>query len=291
MNEYEMSFQSANTVSYSKRTAVYVVEPDEINAQTGIMHFAHGWGGNRYQYLEMQKEFADHYNLVCIATEYRQSGYDFDAITGTGACVPYDASHFQVMDCLNALRKTLALYPDANKQRLISFGGSQGGHIALLMSIFCPNTFAFAVSGSGISHLDDAIAKWAGRDFCADELATRDIVRMAARIKSPVALVHGTADDVVPDAHTHLLEKALREHNKNLRVKYVEGAGHSLAPVTDRKKMTVELADDWLKTLVNGHTNDFDLQSKVEIPCVTRKLVIDWSKEMHDSTLIRWMDK
>lgn len=291
MNEHEICFQSANTVDYSKRIAVYVVEPDEINSQTGIMHFAHGWGGNRYGYREMQKEFANHYNLICIATEYRQSGYDFDAITGNGAAVPYDTSHFQVMDCLNALRKTLALYPTANKQRLISFGASQGGHVAMLMSIFCPRTFAFVVSGSGISHVDQKIQGWAGRDFSADELAIRDVVRMADRIQCPVALIHGTADTTVPDSHTRLLEKALKENGKTVRIKYVASGGHSLDPVTTRKAVTKELANDWLKSLVSQQTNDFDSRSKIEIPCVTRKLVIDWSRAMPDSALITWMAK
>jgi len=288
MNEYEVTCQSANTLNYSKKIFIYIVEPSIINDQTGIMHYAHGWGGNRYQYRDVQKEFADRYNLICIATEYRQSGYYFDPVTGTGADVPYDASHYQVIDCLNAVRKAISLYPSINRRRLISFGGSQGGHVAMLMSIFCPHTFAFVVSGSGISHADPKITGWAGRDFSADELAIRDVIRMAGRVQCPVALMHGTADTVVAVDHTRLLEKALRENGKTVRVKYVEGGGHALEPVTDRKTVTVELADDWLKSLVNQQANDFDSQSKIEIPCVTRKVVIDWSKPPADSALISW---
>ena len=291
MNEFEITFQSTNTQSYSKKIFVYAVRPSVMNARTGLMHFAHGWGGNRYQYREMQQEFADRYNLVCIAAEFRQSGYYFDPVTGTGADLPYDASHYQVLDCLNAVREMLSIYPAVNKQRLIAFGGSQGGHIAMLMSIFAPQTFAFVVSACGVSHADEKIIAWTGRDFSADELAIRDVVRMADRVKCPVALMHGTADKSVADNHTRFLEKVLKEHGKTVRVKYIEGGGHGLEPVTDRKTVTVELADDWLKTMVNERENDFDLQSRVEIPCITKKCVFDWCKPVSDSTLVSWINK
>ncbi|MFC1454452.1 alpha/beta hydrolase family protein [Verrucomicrobiota bacterium] len=288
MNESEITFQSANTQNYSKKIFVYAVRPSVVNARTGLMHFAHGWGDNRYQYREMQQEFADRYNLVCIATEFRQSGYYFDSVTGAGADLPYDASHYQVLDCLNSVRKILSVYPVINKQRLIAFGGSQGGHIAMLMSIFAPQSFAFVVSACGVSHADENIIAWTGRDFSPDELAVRDVVRMADRVKCPVALMHGTADKTVSDNHTRLLEKALKEHGKTVRVKYIEGGSHCLGPVTDRKTVTVELADDWLKTMVNERVNDFDQRSRVEIPCVTKKCVIDWSKPPEETTLISW---
>jgi pimeloyl-ACP methyl ester carboxylesterase len=290
MNEYEITFQSANTQTYSKKIFVYVVEPSKVNRDTGLMHFAHGWGGNRYWYREMQQEFADRYNLVCIGTEFRQSGYYFDPVTGVGADLPYDASHYQVLDCLNAVRKTLALYPAINTRRLIAFGGSQGGHISMLMGIFAPQTFAFIVAACSVTRMDNYVIGMAGRDFSPDELAIRDVVRMAGRVQCPVALMHGTADKTIPDTHTRLLEKALRENGKTVRVKYIEGGGHGLEPVTDRKTITVELADDWLKSQVNQRKNDFDLKSRIEIPCVVKKCVIDWSRLPEDSRLISWQN-
>ncbi|MFA7160802.1 MAG: prolyl oligopeptidase family serine peptidase [Kiritimatiellia bacterium] len=288
MNELELAFQSANTKSYSKKIFVYVVQPSKMTRRTGLMHFAHGWGGNRYQYREMQRDFSDRYNLVCISTEFRQSGFYFDPVTGTGADLPYDASHYQVLDCLNAVRKTLSIYPALNRRRLISFGGSQGGHIAMLMGIFAPNTFACIVAACSLTRIDESISAWTGRDFSADELAVRDVVRMAGLVKCPVALMHGTADRTVPDIHTRMLEKALRESGKTVRSKYVKGGGHALEPVTDRKTTTIRLAGDWLASLASRGKNDFDLKTKVEIPCATKKCVLDWSKPHEDASLLSW---
>ena len=135
MRDFESVFKSTNSIHYAKPITVYVAVPDRMDAETGLMHFAHGWGGNRYGYRAMQQEFADRYNVVGVATEFRQSGYDFDPVTGTGAYRPYDASNIQVLDCLNAVRHVLGLYPGLNRARLIAFGGSQGAHISMLMKI------------------------------------------------------------------------------------------------------------------------------------------------------------
>lgn len=288
MQEYEVICLSHNKPLAGKKIFIYVVEPSVINAETGLMHFAHGWGCNRYAYRDMQREFADRFNMVCICTEYRQSGYWFDPISGAGSDVPYDASHYQVIDCLNACRKILALYPALNRRRLVSFGASQGGHIAMLMSIFCPHTFACVISLCGISHVDAKTAGWAGRDFSEDELYVRDVVKMAGRVQCPVAIAHGTADDVVDVAHTRLLEQALKAACKTVRSRYIEGGGHAMQPVTDRKSVALEMASDWIESMPGPESNDFDARSKVEIPCVSKTLVLDWSKAMDDGALMAW---
>ncbi len=292
MNEYEIVFQSANSIHYPKRITALIVAPRRIDEQTGIMHFAHGWGGNRFAYQKAQREFAELYNLICVATEYRQSGYEADPVVGRGVVWPYDASHYQVLDCINAVRRTLELYPGVNRRRLIAFGGSQGGHIAMLMAIFCPSTFAFVISASMLAYVDEERRRgWVGRDFSDDELAVRDVIRMAARVRCPVALIHGTADEVVSDTHTRLLEKALREQGREVRVRYVEGGEHSLGPGADRTTVAAELAGDWLRTLVNPKATDFELESRIEIPCVRKTCVLDWSKPPADSALVSWIEK
>lgn len=291
MKEYEITFHSCNSENYSKRITVCIIEPHTVSESTGIMHFAHGWAGNRFQYDAMMKDFANRYDLICIATEYRQSGYDFDPATGRGACMPYDFSHFQVIDCLNSLRTVIGMYPRINKKRIITFGGSQGGHISMLMAAFCPNTFALAISACGISHVTPSWQKKAGRSFSEDDLAVRDVVRMASRIQCPVVLIHGMSDETVPDDHTRMLQEALRSTGKDVRVKYYKGAGHMLQPVTDRRSSTVELANDLLQNVHDGKQIDFDAESRICIECVNKKFIIDWSKPPNDHTLIQWEEK
>lgn len=289
MHARDFTFPSANTAEYPKPITARAVEPDHMDAATGLLHCCHGWSGNRFQYIELMEDFANRYNLVCVSTEFRQSGYDFDTRTGLGAETPYDGSHYQVVDCLNAVREALRLYPGLDRGRLLLFGGSQGGHISMLMSIFAPDTFACVLSGSGISRFDGERIRWCGRHFTPDELAIRDVARMAGRVKCPVALHHGTADTTVPAGHTRDLEAALRAAgNVELRVKYIEGGEHSLEPVTDRKTVAIEMADDLLRGARHPGMDDFMAKRTVTIPCVDRALVLDWKRDTGDANLMRW---
>ncbi|MDD5599500.1 MAG: acetylxylan esterase [Victivallaceae bacterium] len=133
MKEYEITFTSSN----DKRITAYVVEPDPSDVAPGLIHIAHGWGGNIFSTIprEAQKEFAARYNLISVATEYRQSGYDSNGLTGFGSELPYDFSYRQTIDCLNAIRTILRRHPIIDKSRIIAWGASHGGHISNHASI------------------------------------------------------------------------------------------------------------------------------------------------------------
>jgi len=162
MKTFEITYNSVNSETYPKPITMLIIQPDCINDNTGAMLFTHGWGGNRFQHRDKMEYTADEFNLVCISVEYRQSGYDFNPVTGLGAYLPYDASFYQVFDVLNGLRFVLTLIQKINRKRLFHYGGSQGGCIALLSSIFAPDTFAFVYASSAISYFDETHIKWSG---------------------------------------------------------------------------------------------------------------------------------
>jgi dipeptidyl aminopeptidase/acylaminoacyl peptidase len=208
-------------------------------------------------------------------------------VKGSGAYRPYDASHYQTVDCLQAVRESLARFA-VNPTRLFAFGGSQGGHITLLMAEMSPRTFGMIVAACSVTHIDQKCMGWTGRLLSADELAVRDAVRLCARIDCPVVLMHGTADEAVPDSHTRVLEAALRREGKQVVSRYVEGGGHMLEPVTTRHAVTKELADEYLRTIRTDGTSVFSRGERVVVPCVSRSFVLDWSREGRDPGLMAW---
>lgn len=288
MRKYEISFPSVNSASYSKSITALVIEPDNIDSETGAMLFSHGWGGNRFQHQDKMEYSTENFNVISIATEYRQSGYDFDAVKGLGSYLPYDGSFYQVFDTLNAFRELLRIRPVINRERLFNYGGSQGGHVALLCSIFAPDTFAFTYASSPITHFDEIRINWTARTFAEHELAVRNVVDHADLIKCPLFLEHGTADPTVDCLHTEKLEKKLKKLKKKHTVKYYKGGDHALMPTISKFDAFKAMAPDAMKKLRSKRKDDFLKKSKVKIPCGPKTLCIDWSKPTDSTELFHW---
>lgn len=289
MRQYEITFESVNCAAVAKRIVALAIEPDRIGPRTGAMLFTHGWGNNRFQDVAKMQAAVDVYDLVCVSVEFRQSGYDFDATRGTGWDCPYDLSFYQVFDVLNGLRQVLAVRPGICRQRLFHYGGSQGGHLAMLGAVFAPKTFAAVYSSCGAAFVDDHFLAWAGREFLPHELLVRNVLGLADRITCPVFLDHGTADvDVDCNRHTRAMEARLKVLGKAVTATYYEGAGHMLTPVTSRIEAFGAMASRFLPHLQNDAQDDFAAGSTVTIPCADRRLVIDWGQPIAEAKLFHW---
>ena len=288
MKTFEIVFNSLNSEDYSKPITVLVIAPDKMDSNTGAMLFTHGWGGNRFQHQDKMEYSADKFNVVCISVEFRMSGYDFNPTTGRGAYLPYDGSFMQTFDVLNGLRFILAMIPEINRKRIFNYGGSQGGCIALLCSIFAPDTFAFTYASSAITYFEDIRQEWCGREFADYEISIRSAIEHIDKIKCPLFLEHGTADETVPYEHTQKLVEKLKSQNKQVKVKYYEGGSHSLEPVITKIEAFKAMATEPMNNLICDTEDDFMACRTIEIPCGEKTLVIDWSKPTHDPELVSW---
>ena len=291
MKTYELVFDSVNSESYSKPITMLVVEPDAFDADTGAMLFTHGWGGNRFQHRERMEYAVKNFNIAALSVEFRMSGYDFNPVTGSGSYVPYDASFMQVLDVLNGLRFYLERTPAVDRSRLFHYGGSQGGHIALLSALFAPATFAFVYASCPITDFDEIRQAWAGREFSDYEIAVRSPLRYADKYDVPLFIEHGTADTTVPVSHTERFEKALRAAGKNPKVIYYEGGEHSLEPAITKTEAFKAMAPEPLSTLANTKRDDFATGSLVEIECADRTLRLDWSRPTNSMELFSCSSK
>lgn len=285
---YDLTFATHNgPTAPPKSLQVHVVQPP-LTPTTGLLHMAHGWGGNRFQYRTLQHDWAARYNLVCCATEFRQSGYDFDPQRGSGWEVPYDASFYQVLDCLNAMRTVLAVLPGLDRGRLYAFGGSQGGHLALLMAAWCPRTFALVGAASSVADIAPYAERWGGRHLSAAERAIRHAGEQLRTLSCPLALVHGLADADVPADETRVIEVAARATGQPVRSVYVPGAGHLMEPVTTRQAEWEKLADDWLRKARRDAPDDWARGTTITLSAADSTATLDWSRPPADPQLLRW---
>lgn len=292
MKKLDIYFDSINRYGPPQKITATLFIPDKLSEKTGVMLFCHGWGGNRNQHTDKMYFSCDDYDLICVAPEYRMSGYAFDPVKGNGWSQPYDLSFLQTFDCLNSLRQVLSLYPFLNRKRLFAYGGSQGGHIVLLSAIFAPSTFAFVYGSCPLTHVqeeEEPLYGYEERDFSPAEKSVRNVLEHAHKISCPVFLEAGTSDESVPHLlHTVKLEKILKEMHKEIKVIYYEGGKHDLSPVTNKYEAYKVMIPEVLKTAVNEKKDDFLSGNLISIPCADKILVIDWSKDITEKDLFQW---
>ena len=132
-----------------------------------------------------------------------------------------------------------------DRDRICIVGSSYGGYAALQGAAAQPDLYRCAASISGISDLP-AMLRWergeAGSDSDRYDYWLKSIgdpstdrerldavspIRRAADWRTPLLLIHGDDDDIVPISQSRDMERALRRAGKAVRYVVLEDAGHS----------------------------------------------------------------
>lgn len=240
--------------------------PAEVTPSTGFLLVVHGHGNSRFQYRDMMLDFTSRFNVICVSPEYRDSGRD-SGLGESGAREPYDFSHLQVADALNALHRVKLDFPRCDVSRTFAWGGSQGGQIVLLAAAFAPHTFALTIECCGIADLTGQLPMRSDWTFTGHAAEIRSPIRWADRVRNKVFIFHGTADDVVHVDHGRGMERALRAAGKEVEAHYTEGGRHFLDPVTSRKAETVRWCTEDLAARRLDGPDDFERGGAYRSPC------------------------
>ncbi|MDG6078397.1 S9 family peptidase [Erythrobacter litoralis] len=129
-------------------------------------------------------------------------------------------------------------------------GWSYGGYAALQSQVIDPNLFKAVVAIAPVTDLE--LLRDDARRYTSFELRDRQLGqgphiaagsprRHAGNFKAPVALFHGDLDLNVDVRHSRLMEKALRDAGKQVRLTEFDGLQHDLGDSRARSEMLLEI--------------------------------------------------
>jgi dipeptidyl-peptidase-4 len=194
----------------------------DVYGGPGAQRVANSWGGLFHQYL------AQH-GYVVFVLDNRGSGMRgvrFETALG------HRMGDIEVQDQVKGVEFLRGL-PFVDAQRIGMFGWSYGGYLTLMCLMQAPDAFAAGVAGAPVTD-------WALYDTHYTEryLSTpqanaagyrqSNVLEYADRLKRPLLLVHGMADDNVLFAHSTALMKKLQDLQKPFDLMTYPGAKHGL---------------------------------------------------------------
>jgi dipeptidyl aminopeptidase/acylaminoacyl peptidase len=172
---------------------------------------------------------------------------------------------FDTEDAVNAV-KYLSSQGKIDGSRVGIRGGSSGGYVVLQAICNFPTVFAGATSLYGISHLRSLIEEthkfeshYAERllfqpGMSEKERATiveeRSPLNHVDHIQSPLLLLHGSIDKVVPLQQSEKIKDALISRGGMAKLVVFEGEGHGFRLAKNRLTALEEERKWWRKTLV-----------------------------------------
>ncbi len=155
--------------------------------------------------------------------------------------------------------------------RIVTRGGSAGGHLALMAGLLsrgdifaknCPNTHvrvAAIVENSGPTDLtkweamkkeNKASRAWlGGRENDMDFVAGLSPINYVSKNSPPVFIAHGNADRTVPYEQSVLLADKLKAEGVYVDFYTLENVGHAFS--TDNRKAVNEAMEEFLKKVLN----------------------------------------
>lgn len=164
--------------------------------------------------------------------------------------------------------KHLIATGQANPARIGIFGWSYGGYAALAGGATTPELYRCIISGAGVSDLrellsDELIERGHGSEAYEyvvaavghpqrdrDALEATSPARLAARFQAPVLLLHGDWDNIVDVKQSRLMERALKDAGKPVRLVVYEHERHS--PSSWRRESRVAYLKE-IETFLGRH--------------------------------------
>ncbi|KZX94984.1 MULTISPECIES: alpha/beta hydrolase [unclassified Sulfitobacter] len=186
-----------------------------------VVVFLHGYGANGADLLGLADPLGEHLpDTLFVAPDAPEAcagapmGFQWFPIPWIDNSSEEEAERGMVraVDDLNAFLDALMVDEDVLPEQVVLFGFSQGTMMALHVAPRREDPVAGIVAFSG-------------------RLLSPETLKEEARVRPPVLLVHGDADDVVPPQSLPQAAEALQEAGwQDVYAHVMKGTGHGIAP-------------------------------------------------------------
>jgi dipeptidyl-peptidase-4 len=198
----------------------------DVYGGPGAQRVTHAWGSLFHQYL-VQNGF------VVFSLDNRGSGMRGRRFeTALGNDQGLRMGHVEVQDQVKGV-EFLRTLPYVDGDRVGIFGWSYGGYMALMCLMQSPDTFAAGVAGAPVTDWALYDTHYTERYLSTPQLNAAgyrlsNVLEYADRLRRPLLLVHGMADDNVLFAHSTALMKRLQDLQKPFDLMTYPGGKHGL---------------------------------------------------------------
>ncbi|MGN7762045.1 DUF2920 family protein [Paenibacillus sp. 22594] len=152
------------------------------------------------------------------------------------------------LDNLTVLGDVLKRYPAINKRKIIAYGSSYGGYIAMLCGKFAPNTFSVIIDNSGFSR--SQLKHIVGREIFENDYTVtvnynNKLYTLPFAYNNPWTIMDETSPHYFGDSHKHIRNLLIREHRVKSDTRYYifHCEEDQIASVEDKDKVVALLSN------------------------------------------------
>jgi len=194
----------------------------DVYGGPGVQNLKNSWGSLFHQYLVQ-------HGYVVFVLDNRGTG-----LRGTRfeTALGGRLGGIEVTDQVRGV-EFLRTLPYVDAKRIGIFGWSYGGYMTLMCLMQAPDAFAAGVAGAPVTDWALYDTHYTERYLSTPQAnaagyASANVLTYADRLKRPLLLVHGMADDNVLFAHTTALMKKLQDLQKPFDLMTYPGGKHGL---------------------------------------------------------------
>lgn len=205
----------------------------DVYGGPGVQRVRRAWGGYPRSNEGFFRQYLAQNGYVVLTLDNRGSGF---------RGVQFETALYRRMGSVEVEDQVVGVeylktLPFVDPERIGVFGWSYGGYMALMCMMQAPDAFAAGVAGAPVTNWALYDTHYTERFMSTpkdnpDGYKTGNVLTFAEKLRGPLLVMHGMADDNVLFTHSTTLFKKLQDLNKPFDMMTYPGSKHGLLRFT-----------------------------------------------------------